>query len=112
MTTFGDLSAAVVGSRFGYHKLPILKKMSWEGTLTELVVDFLIAFIIFVNPFVYGTLLLSNYVLWGVVIVMAITATAVETCVYKLDDNLMIPVFAGFNGQMIFYILNYVSKVI
>jgi len=112
MTTFGDLSAAVVGSRFGYHKLPFFKEMSWEGSLAELAVDFLIAFFVFFNPFVYGTLLLSNYALWGVVIVMAVTATVVETLVYKLDDNLMIPVFAGFNGQMIFYILSYINKII
>ena len=36
---------------------------------------------------------------------MAFTATIVETLIEKLDDNLLIPVFFGFNGQIVVWVL-------
>jgi len=50
---------------------------------------------------------------WPVILVMAGTATIVETVVEKIDDNLLIPLFAGFNAQIISYIisLGYLSSV-
>ena len=36
---------------------------------------------------------------------MAFTATIVETLIEKLDDNLLIPVFFGFNGQIVVFLL-------
>jgi len=36
---------------------------------------------------------------------MAGTATIVETVTDKLDDNLLIPAFSGFNGQLVVFIL-------
>jgi len=46
-----------------------------------------------------------NWQLWVVVFVMAVTATFVETVIYKMDDNLLIPVFSAFNGQIALVLL-------
>jgi dolichol kinase len=36
---------------------------------------------------------------------MAGTATFVETITDKMDDNLLIPLFSGFNGQLIVFMM-------
>jgi phytol kinase len=84
MTTFGDMASALIGKRFG--KTWLLKDRAAEGVLAEFIVDLLIGFVILNN-------------LW-VILIMAVTATVVETLVYTLDDNLIVPIFAGFNGQI------------
>jgi len=89
MTIFGDMAAALVGKRFG--KTWITKDRALEGILAELFVNLIIAYLV-----------LGNIIL---MLVMALTATIVETLVKKLDDNLMIPLFSGFNGQLVLYIL-------
>lgn len=93
MTTFGDMAAALIGKRFG--KTWITKDRAIEGILAEFMVDVILGYIILGN--------------WIVLLVMAITATIVETAISKLDDNLMIPLFSGFNGQMAVYILGYLA---
>lgn len=85
MTTFGDMASALIGRRFG--RLHIMKNRSIEGIIAEFAVDLII-----------GYLLLSNA--W-IAIAMALTATIIETILHKLDDNLMIPLFAGFVGQLL-----------
>ena len=95
MTIFGDMAAALVGKRFG--KTWLTKTKAWEGILAEFFVDVVIAYFIIGN--------------WIVILVMALTATIVETLVDRLDDNLMIPLFAGFNGQLTLYILGLLSKI-
>jgi dolichol kinase len=40
-----------------------------------------------------------------IIIAMALVATIVETMVDELDDNLLIPIFSGFVGQIIFFSL-------
>jgi len=102
MTTFGDLSASLVGKRFG--KNYFMKQRAWEGTLAEFFVDVLIGYLIFFWGNFSSIFVLSS---WIIILVMALTATIVETIIYKLDDNLLIPVFAGFNGQIVLLILNY-----
>ena len=48
--------------------------------------------------FAVGLIVLSNiYVILG----MAFAGTIVETMVDELDDNLLIPIFSGFAGQII-----------
>lgn len=89
MTVFGDMAAALVGKKFG--KTWITKTKALEGILAELFVNLIIAY------FIIGNLV--------IILVMAFTATLVETLVDKLDDNLMIPLFAGFNGQLVLYAL-------
>jgi dolichol kinase len=103
MTTFGDLTAALVGKKFGKHKF--IKNKTWEGTITELVVNFIIGVIVFL---IYQDLPFSTGKPWIVISLMALTATWVETSVSKIDDNLLIPVFAGFVGQMITLVLRHV----
>ena len=99
MTTFGDAAAAIFGKRFGRTWIPKLKNRAVEGCMAEFVVDLVIGFIFLGS--------------WPVILVMAGTATIVETVVHKIDDNLIIPVFAGFNAQIITYIisLGYLSSL-
>lgn len=102
MTTFGDMAAALIGKRFGKHYY--LKERAWEGTLAELSVDFLIAvFVFFGNNFIA----IYSLEIWVVIFVMAITATFVETIIYKMDDNLLIPIFSGFVGQIVLLIFRH-----
>jgi len=109
MATFGDFSAALFGSKFGKTWLPHLKNKSLEGALAELGVNLLIGFFI-VRTFVDGNIWWLSYTgyfgeaIWPVIIAMALTATFVETVVQKIDDNLLIPLFAGLNGQIVLVI--------
>ena len=91
MTVFGDMAAALIGKRFG--KIWLAKDRALEGILAELVVDLVIGYLI-LGPTI-------------IVLVMALTATIVETIVRKMDDNLVIPLFSGFNGQVARYILRF-----
>lgn len=84
MTTFGDLSAALVGKTFGRTRF-FGKAKSLEGCIAEFVVDFVIGYTFL------GSLIIAS--------VMAFTATIVESIAGKIDDNLAIPVFSGSSGQ-------------
>ena len=89
MTTFGDMVAALVGKRYG--STLIYRNKTWAGFLGELATNLIVGFII----------LDSIYIILG----MAIVATIVETLVDELDDNLLIPIFSGFAGQIILFSL-------
>ena len=97
MTTFGDLSAALIGKRFGKHYLTILEDRAWEGILAEFIVDIIIGIIVF-----YPLLALPQ--IWLVIFAMAAVATFVETIIYQMEDNIIIPIFAGFTGQVILFL--------
>lgn len=92
MTTIGDAFAAIFGKRFGKTWIPKLKDRAVEGCMAEFVVDLLIG-LVFLNS-------------WLVILVMAGTATIVETVVNKIDDNLLIPLFSGFNAQILTYMIS------
>ena len=85
MASFGDMAAAIFGIAFGKHWMKGLKDTAWEGVIAEFVVDLIIGYLIIGN--------------WIIVIPMAAMATFVETIFPHVDDNLAIPVFAGFIGQ-------------
>jgi len=85
MTVFGDMAAAIFGIAFGKHWIKDIKDTAWEGIIAEFVVDLIIGYLIIGN--------------WIIVIPMAAMATFVETIFPHIDDNLAIPVFAGFIGQ-------------
>jgi phytol kinase len=85
MTVFGDMAAALVGRAWG--KIKLLHSKTLEGTLAALVTNSLV-----------GWLILPEF--FGLVLIMAITATFVEFITNKLDDNLTVPLFAGFMGQL------------
>ena len=89
MTTFGDMLAALVGKRYG--TTLIYRNKTWAGFLAELGTNLIVGFFVLNNIYV--------------ILVMALVATIVETLVDELDDNLLIPIFAGFAGQIIFFSL-------
>ena len=89
MTTFGDMVAALVGKKYG--TTLIYRNKTWAGFLGELITNLAVGFAI----------LDSIYVMLG----MAFVATIVETLVDELDDNLLIPIFSGFAGQIILFSL-------
>lgn len=103
MTTFGDMAAALIGKKFGKHPLFSLKQRTFEGTSAEFIVDILMGAIALFWGGIYLDYFWKNAVL---ILVMAATATFIETIVYKLDDNLLIPIFSGFFGQITFMILS------
>lgn len=91
MTTFGDMAAALIGMKFGKHWLKNIPNTAWEGIIAEFVVNIII-----------GIIFLPH---WIIMLVMALTATFVETVFTHADDNLLIPVFSGFNGQIALMLL-------
>ena len=93
MTTFGDMVAALVGKRYG--TTLIYRNKTWAGFLAELGTNLIVGF------FVLGDLPAYIYIVLG----MALVATIVETLVDELDDNLLIPLFSGFVGQIILFSL-------
>jgi phytol kinase len=96
MTTFGDLAAAFIGKFYGKRRVfqKIFKNdKSIEGSASEFMIDFFIGLLIIGNPVVS--------------LIMAFFATLTETAVNKLDDNLIVPVFAGFFGQVTLNLLAY-----
>ena len=92
MAIFGDLAAAVIGVAYGKHKILENSNISYEGTIAGFIVNFIIAYI-----------LLSNFIL---ILAIALTATFVEAIFTHMDDNLAIPLFAGFVGQVLHLFLN------
>ena len=89
MTTFGDMAAALIGKKYG--TTLIYRNKTWAGFSAELITNLVVGFLI----------LDSIYVILG----MAFVATIVETMVDELDDNLLIPIFSGFAGQIILFSL-------
>ena len=89
MTTFGDMAAALIGKRYG--TTLIYRNKTWAGFYGELGINLIVGFLV----------LDSIYIILG----MALVATIVETLVDELDDNLIIPIFSGFVGQIIFFSL-------
>ena len=89
MTTFGDMVAALIGKKYG--TTLIYRNKTWAGFLAELGTNLIVGFLI----------LDSIYVILG----MAVVATIVETMADELDDNLLIPIFSGFAGQIILFSL-------
>ena len=89
MTTFGDMMAALIGKKYG--TTLIYKNKTWAGFLAELGTNLVVGF--FVLEKIY------------IIIGMAVVATIVETIADEMDDNLLIPLFAGFVGQIIYFSL-------
>ncbi len=92
MTTFGDMAAAIFGKKYG--STLIFKNKTIIGFSAGLVTNVIVALVIaFTTP-------LNIYI----PLIMAFTATAVETIVDELDDNLLVPIFAGFIGQVMVFL--------
>ncbi|MDK2831203.1 MAG: hypothetical protein PWQ75_955 [Methanolobus sp.] len=89
MTTFGDMSAALIGKKYG--RIRISNGKSLEGCIAEFIVDLTIAILLLENPIIS--------------LLMAFTATYVETIFVKIDDNLAIPIFSASVAELAFIIL-------
>jgi phytol kinase len=83
---WGDGLAAIIGQRFGKHPYTIVgNTKSWEGTLTMLVVSYVIVSIVLLS--VQGNI----WQTWVVGIPVAIVATGVESIAQWGLDNLTVP---------------------
>jgi dolichol kinase len=91
LTVFGDLASALVGIKFGKHKL--VHKKTLEGFLAGFLVNLLV-----------GSLILPDHPM--IYIFMAFVASTVELLTGKLDDNLTVPLFSGFAGHLIAYFIH------
>lgn len=93
MTTFGDMMAALFGKRYG--ATLIFKNKTVIGFFAGLITNVLVALIMaFATP-------LNIYI----PLIMALIATVVEILVDELDDNLLVPIFAGFGGQLLLILI-------
>ena len=89
MTTFGDMSAAIVGKKYGTTIL--FRNKTVVGFVTALITNLIVAVII--------SLLFSINIY--IPIIMAFTATIIETLTDEMDDNLVVPIITGFIGQIL-----------
>ena len=89
MTTFGDMSAAIAGKKYGATML--FKNKTVVGFVTELITNLIVAVIIslFFSINIY------------IPIIMAFAATLTETLVDEIEDNLAVPIVSGFIGQIL-----------
>lgn len=84
----GDPIAAIVGTRYGRHKL--VGKKTVEGALGNFVACFAVTFLVAATYFALP--LLSSF---GLAVVGGAIAVLVEMCPSPIDDNLTIPVGSG-----------------
>jgi len=83
--TFGDGFAALVGERWGRHKISVNSKKSWEGTAANFFSCILVGFV-YLHFYQIGI----SKMLFGV---LAVTAFELLP---KTKDNIIIPVVSGF----------------
>ncbi len=95
MMIFGDITASLFGIKFGKHWLRNISGKSWEGVIAQFIISFTIGFIFLRNIFV--------------ILTMAFVATLAGTVLTSSDDNLTVPVLAGFAGQLILIFLRTIS---
>ena len=92
MTAFGDMAAAIFGKKYG--STLIFKNKTIIGFFAGLITNVLVALII-----VFATSI-NIYI----PLIMAFTAAGVETLADELDDNLLVPIFAGPVGQILMFL--------
>ncbi len=91
MLTFGDMAGSIAGITVGKTHFKGTNK-SLEGSTAE-----------FVTNLVIGNVILQSF---AVAFVMAAVATLTETWLSGIDDNLSIPVFAGFSAELLLLIVS------
>jgi phytol kinase len=85
--TWGDGLAAIIGQNFGQHPYQILgNKKSWEGTLTMVLVSYLVNTIILVA--IFGNL----WQIWLLSLIVALIAASLEIISWLGLDNFTVPV--------------------
>ncbi len=90
MSIFSDGIAAIIGIKFGKHR--IWNGKSIEGSIASLIVNLLIGYFILKA--------------WYLFIPMALVATLTELMISHMDDNFVVPIFAGFIGQIILLLIS------
>ncbi len=117
ITVFGDMTAALIGKRFGRVRPACLGgKKSIEGMLAALLVNLLVGWLVLsygaghscwwqsLGQAELGDLAratLEGVAVWPVIVAMALAGALTEFLISKVDDNLTIPVIAGFAGQIV-----------
>ncbi|MBU1151598.1 CTP--2,3-di-O-geranylgeranyl-sn-glycero-1-phosphate cytidyltransferase [Patescibacteria group bacterium] len=91
ITVLGDLAGALVGKACG--KCKIIGEKSVAGTSAMFIVSAGLGFLLVPN-------------LPWLILGMSLTATVVELLTNKMDDNLTVPISAGFVGQILIYLLS------
>ena len=94
VTVFGDLFSALFGKIFGESRVFENRSKTYVGTVAGLAAN--VAF---------GLWVLEE--LPYLALLMALVASIVELFTHKLDDNLTVPLFAGFAGQLMVYYSGY-----
>lgn len=89
MAVFGDAAAAVFGILIG--KKRIFRKKTMSGLIAGFVVCMIMGY------FFLDSLLM--------IFAMALTASAVESFTYRLDDNFAVPIFAAGVGHLVFILM-------
>lgn len=84
--TFGDVTAAIIGKKFGRHK--IFPPRSVEGSIAFFIMATLVGFILKHYFFPANLTVIT-------ILASAFIAAVVETLPIALDDNLTIPIIAG-----------------
>ncbi len=85
---FGDLTSAITGMLWGKKK--IFRNKTYIGTFYGFIANLLVGYVVLTGePQIF--------------IPMAVTASFVEAITQKLDDNLTVPLFSGFIGQLIVF---------
>ncbi|MBE6362178.1 MAG: hypothetical protein E7054_00845 [Lentisphaerae bacterium] len=84
----GDAAAALVGRKFGKHKL--VNGKSWEGTLSFIIAGY---FFLSLAGIVCGTG--NSFYLWGALAVILGAVVELFTKQIKIDDNFTIPLTVG-----------------
>jgi len=93
MTTFGDMSAAIFGKKYGTTIL--FRNKTVIGFMAELLTNLVVA----VGISLFFTI--NIYI----PIIMAFVATITETFVDDIDDNLVVPIVSGFIGQILLFLI-------
>jgi len=87
MISIGEFLAGLVRIKFGKLQIVGLGEYTPSSSLVELAANITI-----------GYLVLQN---WLIALPMAALATLIEIITLKLDDNLVVPIAAGFLGQLL-----------
>lgn len=90
--TFGDVTAVLIGKKYGKHK--IFPPKSLEGSLAFFVIVIVVGFIL--KKFCFPAALTTMAIWYS-----ALVATLIEMLPISLDDNLTVPIITGFILQIL-----------
>ncbi len=93
ISTFGDLTAALIGRKFGKHKWPIHKGKSLEGSAAGMIVAFLTSFV-FLGPVLA---LIGTLVFLFTDIILSKLA---------ISDNIANPILLGITFKILIFLVN------